>query len=183
MKKNKLINILMIMILSSIIVNAMGVTLPYTPKDGYGQLEAARGFTEDIVFELQNGESESIKVKAIIEEGNEIARIEGENEYSLPTKSKGTVIPLKIKVPRKSLEEKYFVRIHLLKVNESPSGTSLTSGIELRFWVNVIDLSLVQQLNRILPFKVQDAAGFLLLIVVLVVLTVYLKKKSLKNRY
>jgi len=171
------------MVLSSIFVNAFGVTLPYTPKEGYGEIGAARGFTDEYLFELQNGEAEDIKLKVVIEEGNEIAKIDGLDEYYLPAKSKGTQIPIKIKVPRKSLEERYFVKVHLFKINENPSGTSLSSGIELRMWVNVIDLSIVQQLNRILPFRVQDAAGFLVLLVVLVVLALYLKKKNLQNLY
>ena len=75
--KFNVISILLLLILNSFFVNALGLTLPYHPVDGYGELGAPPGAESEVLFYLQNGADGDISVKASIKEGGNIVRISG----------------------------------------------------------------------------------------------------------
>mgnify|MGYP001612066558 CR=1 FL=1 len=179
----KIINFLVILIISSLFVNAFGVTLPYHPENGFGELGLYPGQEAEIIFMLQNmiGDKE-LRVETFIKEGKEIASIK-EKEIIIPPKTKDVKVPVKIKVPKSATStDKFLVSVYFKEVASNPGGTtSLGTGIEQRFYVTITALpSLLERINNKLPFKLQDTAALLVIILIMLVWWFIVKKRSKK---
>ena len=182
--KIKLINLFVILILSSLIVNAFGVTLPYNPVNGYGEIGLEPGQKQEIIFLLQNTVGdEDIKVQTSLKEGKEIAILENEGDIFVPKHTKDTKIKIKLAAPKTAtISNKWLVRVYFKELGSDQGGAAfLTTGIEQRFYVQVVaPPNFLDRLNRRLPFRVQDTIGFLVIVIILITWLFYIKKRIKK---
>jgi hypothetical protein len=180
----KLINILVVLILNSMFVSAFGVTLPYNPVNGYGEIGLYPGQETEIVFMLQNMVGDNaLRIETFIKEGKEIASIKGENEILIPTKTKDVKVPVKINVPRKALStDKFLVSVYFKEIpNDKGGSTFLTTGSEQRFYITITTPpSLLERINAKLPFKIQDTAALLVILLVILIWWFFNKRRSKK---
>src|SRR3989344_814264 len=184
MSKNKLIiSIFLLSILSSFLVNAFGVTLPYYPENGYGEITSEPGQVSEVMFNLQNGESEDLKIRATINEGKDIAQIKGTIDFNVPKNTKDILVPVTLTIPKNAVTgDKFLVTIEFSQVVDSASGTSLSTAIGQKFYVKIYKPSLGEKINRIIPFETKDIIGYLIVIVlILVIITLIRRNLSKKN--
>ena len=177
--KFNLIAFMVFIVLNSFIVNALGLTLPYNPVNGYGSANGLPGVQTELMFLLQNGAENDVTVKVSIKEGTNIARISGKDEILIPAKTKDIPLPVNIKVPKEAkIGERYLVILYVQTMVPKASGTSLGTGIEQRFYVTIVQPTPEQIQERKTNFR--TATG-LLIVLVLIAIVFFIKKHKLAN--
>lgn len=182
-KNNKLIiSIFLSIVLSSFLVNAFGITLPYTPVGGAGQITAEPGQVLDLIFNLQNGAGEDMKIRAAITKGQEIAKINGPVDFKLPKNTKDILVPVTLTMPKDAVADDTFqVILDFNQVIDKASGTSLTSAIGLRINIKIYVPTLREKISRVMPFENKDIVGYLFVLILLIVIIIFVRKNLFKK--
>ena len=172
--------ILLTILLSAALVTAFGVTLPYYPSNGYGELTGEPGQVIDMTFMLQNGvDNKDLILKASIKDGAEIAQIAGNDTLIVPFKAKDIPVKVKISIPSNAKTGDIFlVSLYLKTIEADAHGTALGTGIEQRVHIKIYKPNLKEKISRIIPFENKDIIGYSIILVLLIAVVLFMRKKK-----
>lgn len=163
-------------------VNATAISMPYL-KDKTMVLYPGTSSEFELILQNMIGEEDE-KVMMTLEEGNEIAKImDKENVYNVAKGTKDTKVHIKINIPSDTpLGAEWTVRFKTSMVTEEEEGmVQISGGVSDYFKVRVGPVPEQVLTKEKSPVNVWWMITGIMLIVVIVSLTVYKRKKGKKK--
>jgi hypothetical protein len=163
-----------ILLISISFAMAFSVSTPYHKNN---PLEMYPGQEREILFNLQNCPSlastcdqEDVNVKAILEQGANIAKITSGTTYDIKYGTSDTNLKLNVKIPENvAIGTEYLIRFSLESIPEGQSGVSLGLKYNVEFPVLIKDQSDVPAVQVVAE---EPKTGSLILIIILLVVVV-----------
>jgi hypothetical protein len=143
--KNKRIGIFTIVVLSIIlttsIVAAFGVAIPYWDSPEWYPLKLAPGESKIVTLTLQNTGENDATFRANLTSGSEIATLVDENlDYSVPSGEINKLVRIKVEIPENTeLQARYKITVSFQQVSLGQGGmVSLATGLTASFPVETV---------------------------------------------
>ncbi len=172
-----------IAILCFILVTLVGYASAFGVVGDYSRdniLKMYPGENKQVTYTIQNmvGE-EDIKIMVNLKEGENIARISGQNTYDVPYGSANTEVPVIVSIPENApVGQKYNVVAEFRTVTEGGEGVVIGLGIDYPFGVEVIEKASEEKEESNLWIVAIILAFLVIIIVVVILIILYTKRKK-----